>query len=159
MAFPFLLAAAAVTAGSQYMSAKQNQRNMENEAAYATQRAALEEDRFRRDAKRLIGRQTAVGNKANRPLTQGSMADLLAEQVGENALDALIIRYGGQIQSRRASDAAKQYGTRAIMGPLSTLLTAGASGAFSQNISTVGNLSGGSYVGDINSPSYLGGYS
>ena len=122
MPFPFLLAATAISAGSQFLSSKANQRNAEAEASYQITKSKLEEERFRRDASRLQGRQGAVLNKSGRSLTEGTGAALLAEQVGEDELDALIIRYGGQLASQRANMAASRYKNQSIMGPLTTNL-------------------------------------
>jgi len=77
MPFPLLLAATALTAGSQFLSGQQNKTNAEAEGRYALQKAALDADRFERDAARLRGKQTAIANKAGRPLTSGTIAQLL----------------------------------------------------------------------------------
>ena len=143
MAFPFLLAATLFTAGSQFLSSKSNQRNAEAEASYQITKSKLEEERFRRDASRLQGRQGAVLNKSGRSMTEGTGAALLAEQVGEDELDAMIIRYGGQVASQRASMAASQFKNQSIMGPLSTILGGmNQGGMFGGGSGTAGNISG-----------------
>lgn len=156
MAFPLLLAAAVgVDAYSKYSSSKANQRAAEAEATYQKQKSELEASRYERDAKRFRGKMAAVANKAGRPVSELTVADLIAEQFGEDELNAMIIRWGGENAAYNASQKAKQYGNQAVLGPLSTLLGGAYKMGFGTSSTPSVNLN---YVGDINEGGY-GAYS
>lgn len=102
------------------------------EGKYAKQRAEFEEEQHRRDVARLVGTQTVKGARAGGG-TVGSDITGLLETAKAGELDAALIRYGGEIESWKAGQAAKlyeweagEYRTAGWLGAGATLLnTAG----------------------------------
>ena len=77
-----------------------NARVLEQYAVAARQSAAFEEARQRREARRLKAAQRAGYAKAGVVITEGSPLTVLTETAAEAELDALAIRYAGEVQAR-----------------------------------------------------------
>ena len=104
----------------------------DRDAQAATQKAAYDEKIHRDRVRRLISTQRALFGKSGVD-TAGSPLLVLEETAGKGELDALAIRYGGEIESERAKSRAslsKTTGraalTSSFIGAGSTLLTGAA---------------------------------
>jgi len=81
-------------------AAEFNALNAEREAGRAVEAAAFEERRFREDVRRFQGRQRAAAAAAGITLS-GSPLELVAESARDAELDALAIRFSGDVESAR----------------------------------------------------------
>ena len=80
-------------------AAEFNALNAEREAGRAVEAAAFEERRFREDVRRFQGRQRAAA--AAGITLSGSPLELVAESARDAELDALAIRFSGDVESAR----------------------------------------------------------
>jgi len=127
MALNTLFAAGLATAGigqafsmfGQYQSAKAQQKAANQNAVLARQRAAAKESQYRRDAQRQMA--TARAKMAARGvLVEGSSSlDVLSDLASQHAERALLIRYGGEVDSINARNRASMYGTKATSSLIS----------------------------------------
>lgn len=118
--------------------ASRNAQLQRTQAATARQQAGAQEEAQRRDARRFLGTQRAAIGQAGIG-TGGTVADLLEDSAVQSELDALNIRYGGELQAselfnqagmsdaeaqilRANAKAAKRAGT---IGAATSLLSAG----------------------------------
>jgi hypothetical protein len=98
------------------------------EAKYAKQRSAIEQEQYRRQLAQRVSYQRAVQGKSG--TTGGTNINALERTIREGEYDAELIRYGGDVDAWRAGAAANLYkdsgskmmGAGAI-GAGSTLLT------------------------------------
>lgn len=101
-AIPYIIGAGAAvsavgtigTAISARNAANWNAQKNEQDAAYSTQMAGIEEQRQRMQARKQIGAMRA-GYGANGLQIDASVEDILAESASNAELDALLIRQGG----------------------------------------------------------------
>lgn len=101
-----------VSAIGQYQSARASQATAQQNARIAQQNAALQEDQQRRSAKRELA--TARAQVAGQGvLTNGSSLSVLSDMAGQFEERALLIRYGGEVESARASQRAAAFGSAA----------------------------------------------
>jgi len=102
------------------------------ESKYQKESAKFEEKQHRKAVARLIGEQAVSGAAAGAGSTGSDITPLL-EIAKAGELDAALIRYGGEVGSWQAEQAAKLYGWQA-----GEYRTAGWLGAGSTLINTVG---------------------
>jgi hypothetical protein len=113
------------TAQAQKQAAQANIGSLQQESAFQQERTGLELERFKRKAFEEQATRLAIASKAGRPL-EGTVAALMKQQDIDDALDAEIIRRGGDITSSRyASEIARQSRAKKVE-PMSTLLAGGA---------------------------------
>lgn len=98
-------------------AAEANAAMAEEEAQRARQAAAVEEDRNRAQSRRTISAQRAAYGSSGVVSEEGSSLLALADSAAEAELDALTIRYSGDVTARRyqvqaASDRAAAAGYR-----------------------------------------------
>lgn len=98
-------------------AAEANATMAEEEAQRARQAAAVEEDRNRSQSRRVISAQRAAYGASGVVSEEGSSLLALADSAAEAELDALSIRYSGDVTARRyqvqaASDRAAASGYR-----------------------------------------------
>ena len=100
------------------------------EAELARQRAATEEENFRRNTQRLLGAQRAAFGRAG-VTGEGTPLLIATETASEAEFDALTIRFGGEVEASRRLARARALdagGQAALAGSLfragTTLLTA-----------------------------------
>jgi hypothetical protein len=107
----------------------------EANAAAARQQAALDESTSRKKSSMLLGtiRARAAANTGD---VEGSALDVLADSAAEAELEALVLRYGGEVKARQSESEARllrQRGKDAVWGGYigagTKLLTAAAYGA------------------------------
>lgn len=77
-----------------------NARILEQQAVAARHSAAFEEVKQRREARRLKAAQRARYGKAGVVITEGSPLTVLTETAAEAELDALAIRYAGEVKAK-----------------------------------------------------------
>ena len=90
----------------------------EANATAARQQAALDEDTSRRKSSLVMG-QIRARAAANSGDVNGSALDVLAESAGEAELEALVLRYGGEVKARTSESEAqllRQRGKDAVLG-------------------------------------------
>lgn len=93
---------------------------VESQTAYFQQKAALEEERLRRQARRAASRQRARYAKSGVRIS-GSPEDVMADLVGEGELDARLAGYSLRQQAGNLSREAaslRSDGDRALRGSL-----------------------------------------
>jgi hypothetical protein len=115
---------------SQAKIGEYNAKVAENQAIAARQKAAFDEDRQRQQARMFAGKQRAGLAAAGGE--QGDAGDVLSMTAEEAEIDALAIRYGGNIaaqsamqQGALAKAQAKQASKSSYMQAGKSLLTAG----------------------------------
>ena len=97
--------------------AKREAAILEQEGAYQKQKAAQEERLSRRDAHILQGRQQVLLSAGGQPLTSATALNLLTESTTQEELDALTIRYGGDVaaaSARSKASAVRKVGKSAL---------------------------------------------
>lgn len=129
---------ASADAKTAYGVAAANEKNASENASRARQDAALAEEAQRRQARKSLGRSAAAAAQSGVSgggLGGGSTGALLKQAATEAELDALNIRYGGQLEARDHEVEQAQYNLerrvafqQASGGMLSGLLGAGAAG-------------------------------
>ena len=99
-----MIAGAVLKAVSGFMQAKSgakaeeyNAQIAERQAMVATQKAAYEEEMRREKGKKLSASQRAAAGATG--ITMGSFSDVFAQTALDTELDALAIRWGGQVSS------------------------------------------------------------
>jgi len=121
-AIPFV-ALAATVGGQVYQGIQENKQAkreaaiLEQEGVYQKQKAVHEEKLSRRDAHILQGRQQALLSAGGQPLTSATALNLLTESTTQEELDALTIRYGGDVaaaSARSKASAVKKAGKSAL---------------------------------------------
>lgn len=148
------------------MSAR-NAALLRGQASLARQQAGAEEEAQRRQAKQILGTQRAAVGQSG--IGFGGTAGMLLEDSAVQAeLDALNIRYGGELQAsdllsqasqsdiesqilKKNAKAAKKAG---IMGAATSLLSAGAQ-AYGSGLLTRGTKSQGQKNALANNPAYV----
>lgn len=80
-------------------AAEYNARVAENNAITARQQAAAQEEQHRRLARRQLGQMRAAYG-ASGVTMEGSPLDILAQSAKDAELDALNIRYGGELKAQ-----------------------------------------------------------
>lgn len=80
-------------------AANYNARVAENNATLARQQAAAQEEQHRRLARRQLGQMRAAYG-ASGVTMEGSPLDILAQSAKDAELDALNIRYGGELKAQ-----------------------------------------------------------
>ena len=105
---------------------KYNQAMAQNSAKYAKEKAAIEEARLRREVERVKGRQRAIAGKSGTVVDSGSNLDLLRVTEEEAAIDAAMIRYGGEVESWAALSQANMYGAQASQAKTASYWNIGA---------------------------------
>ena len=110
-------------------AAEFNARAAEQDARLERERAALEEARLRRQTGKILGMQRAAFSKAGVTL-EGTPLLVQEETAAEAELDALVVRFGGEIGAAReeARARAERFGgrqalTAGLFGAGRTLLT------------------------------------
>ncbi|MGP1395403.1 MAG: hypothetical protein ACTS3R_07815 [Inquilinaceae bacterium] len=88
-------------------AARENARVAEKEAERQRRRTALELERQRKTARRVVGRQRAEFAMAGVGAT-GSALDIIADSAAEAALDASLIEEGGRLAESYALAQARQ---------------------------------------------------
>lgn len=104
---------AAVISAATAASAADNQRKIQNrnadqqelDAEGATKRAVIAEEEQRGRARSIIGDQLAIGGETGTDLN-GSRADMLRESIYNAEVDALNVRYAGQLEAAGMADKA-----------------------------------------------------
>lgn len=121
-------AATLVSGVSTFIAKKEESKAFKRNARLAEQKAQLDADRRRRQARLNLGAtRAAVG--ANGITMEGSPLDILADNAAEEELDALIIEFNGSLEAAGQRDqarAASAQGTAALVG---SVFSAGASAA------------------------------
>jgi hypothetical protein len=131
MCIPWVVAAASAAASlysgmSQGASARGNANQLDAAASAATDAAAANEARQRTANRvRLGARRAAVG--ASGFETEGSPGDVMEFETAQAELDALTIRYGGQVQAQQYRTQAKAQRRAATSYEIGGLLGAGSS--------------------------------
>ena len=133
-----ILALGATVGGTVYEGIQQNKQAkreaaiLEQEGVYQKQKAAQEERLSRRDAHILQGRQQALLSAGGQPLTSATALNLLTESTTQEELDALTIRYGGDVaaaSARSKASATRKAGKSALISSFfkagGSLLTGG----------------------------------
>jgi hypothetical protein len=121
-----MVAATAVTAGSQAFGAISTSKAEKYNASIARQnqttalaQAAEEANRVRRAGDRRLGTMRAGFGAGNIAASSGSAAAVLVDQARQTELDALTVKYQGDLQARQwasEAQAAKQRGKNALIG-------------------------------------------
>lgn len=93
------------SAMAQKQAADYNAKVYEAEAAAETQKSASEEAVHREKVKSLISSQRAKYGMSGVAMT-GSPLDVISETAGKGELDALAIRYGGEVAAAAANSKA-----------------------------------------------------
>jgi len=109
----------ATEAASEY-----NAQVAERQAQAATQKAAFDETARREKGRKLLATQRAAS--ATTGATIGSFEPLFSQTASDTELDALAIRYGGQIESERSLSQAGLYRYQGKQAKRSGILSAGA---------------------------------
>jgi hypothetical protein len=111
-------------------TAEYNAQVAEQQAQAARRKAAYEEETRRREGKELKSRQMVAAAKSGATLE--SFKDIFLKTATDTELDALVIRYGGQIESARNINEAnllraqgKQAKKTSLIKTGTTLLTGG----------------------------------
>ena len=125
-------AAGALQAGkSQQDMAEYNARVAEQSAVAATEKAAYDEQIHREQVRKVLSKQRALYGKSGVDMT-GSPLLVLEDTAKTGELDALAIRYGGEIEASRARSGAglskaqgSQARTASYLQAGTTLLTGG----------------------------------
>lgn len=102
-ALPYVLMAASThqSVSAERKATSINQQQLSEESAFQKERTALELERQKGEATQRKGTITATMNKSGRPIGEGTSLNLLAQQARNDELDALIIKYGGDITQRK----------------------------------------------------------
>lgn len=146
--------------------ASRNAQLLRTQAATARQQAGLDEEAQRRDARRFLGTQRAAVGQAGIGYG-GSVADLLEDSAVQAELDALNIRYGGELQATDILNQANMSDTEArilkanaksakragVMGAATSLLQSGAQ-AYGSGLLKMGGSAGQSNS-LLNNPAYV----
>jgi hypothetical protein len=82
---------------SQAAAARYNADMQRRQAEAASQQAGMREDLQRRQARQVFGRQIAAGAQSGVNVTTGSAADLFRSSLYDAEMDALNIRYDGEL--------------------------------------------------------------
>lgn len=127
-AAPALLTGAATlfSAKAERDAARDAQAVAGQEAAFQQQRTDLELTRASEDARQRLATQRAILSKAGRDLSGSTELNLLSEQERQDALDADIIRLGGDINKARFVREGEKQKTLSRTRPIQTLLSGGA---------------------------------
>lgn len=146
-AVPFLIAAATavavtgtvIAADNSRRAANQNADAQEQAAISAQKKAAYDETRHREGVAKLLSAQRALYGKSGVSM-EGSPLLVMEDTAGQGELDALAIRYGGDVAAARERSAAnlsrmqgKAAQTAGYFQAGSTLLS-GASSAYSNKL-------------------------
>lgn len=161
-AVPLMIAGGVMGAMGQYQQGRQEEQNLKNQARLANrnalaaeqqarvarQQAGREEETLRKQARRQIGQQSAA--IAQSGIGFGGTAGLLQEDSALQAeLDALNIRYGGELEASSLLDQAKmsRYEGKILKQNAKQAKRAGIMGAATSLLSMGSNLYGGGMMG------------
>jgi len=121
-------------------AAKYNAAVAEQAAKAASDKAAYDEQRHRESIRKLMSSQRALYGKSGLDMTEGSPLLVMEDTAAQGELDAMAIRYGGDIASARdrsAANLSRMQGAAAVTASYfqagSTLLS-GASSAGRMNM-------------------------
>lgn len=125
---------------AQQQASDYNAAVMNQNAAVETQQAGQREEAQRRQARMILGSQRAAIAQSGGGM-EGSAADLVAQSARDAELDALTLRYEGQMRARGMGIQAEQetYQGRVAGANASRAMTAGYMGAAGSILSGVGN--------------------
>lgn len=102
-----------VSAQDQADMSEYNAAVAQQNAELATQKAAYDEKLHNQEVRRFLASQRALYGKSGVVADEGSPLLVMDETVKKGAMDALAIRYGGQLESLRAKSAANLYNMQA----------------------------------------------
>jgi len=121
-----LTAASSIVGGvGKYNAYKSQAQAAKHEGKYALQRGEFEEDRFRYQARQVLGRHRAISGISGTVTDSGSNLDVLAEAAGQMEIDAQLIRYGAEIDAWRAKGASEIAGSSADTALLTGFMSGG----------------------------------
>ncbi len=121
-----MIASAVATTAVKFQAARNQKDIAEQNAERARQEGRAEESRFRRDARRQLGRVRAQFGVSGFDFS-GSVFDVLADEQMEIEENALLIRSGGLARASRFENQASAAGARATGTLLAGALSIGSS--------------------------------
>ncbi len=135
--------AASASYKSQQQAADYNATVLEQNAGVERSQANAREEAQRREARRILGSQRAAFSQAGTGLS-GSAADVMAQSATDAELDALTLRYEGDMRSRgmMAQAEGERYHGRVASANASSAKTAGYLSAAGSILSGAGNYAG-----------------
>lgn len=133
--------AASATAQSQAQAAQYNATIERQRADAALQQADAQEEQSRRNSRKVIGAQRAALVENGIGLDSGTGSDLVQDSTLNAEMDALNIRYQGQLNARgfNAQAALDDYSSEAAKSRADSALTAGFFGAASSVLTGAGD--------------------
>jgi hypothetical protein len=121
-------AISAVSAGeSQKQAADYNAKVMEAQAQSERDAAKFEENRQREQAAKMRARQRVAYLASGVDLSEGTPLEVLGAQAGEMEMDALAIRYSGEVKAKQSESQAAIYRMQGRQAQKAGVINAGSS--------------------------------